>query len=319
MIADCINVVSCFHTSAKMGRPTDKELRDLLPPSLLQRAAAAKVPLSRPKVTFDETFSDFDGEPFWETLISLSKFGNDVASTIDFISSAVLPLPEDRNFPTLALGLSVILDSAPGALLKGVNSRWGSYFRIFSVKLMHQFIDLPDHLVPWSRARWEDELGFSTEQWLWAVDVFLTPCVHSEVLELHDYSTHHFGDAAKVIRDLYPEIVDPYEKRLEGEFGKSIYTFAEEVQRGIPTLESLGRTPTFADAIYWYKMIDHVHRPVIAHFGRYPYRNLAMGRESTPEEIKFQEDNHHFAEIDGESARQIRSDVLQGVWRPLQE
>jgi uncharacterized protein (DUF924 family) len=29
------------------------------------------------------------------------------------------------------------------------------------------------------------------------------------------------------------------------------------------------------------------HRDIVARFGRYPHRNVVLGRESTPEEIAF--------------------------------
>ncbi|WP_417448779.1 DUF924 family protein, partial [Kordiimonas sp.] len=32
---------------------------------------------------------------------------------------------------------------------------------------------------------------------------------------------------------------------------------------------------------------EHKHKVIIGRFGRYPHRNTALGRESTPEEIEF--------------------------------
>ncbi len=38
-----------------------------------------------------------------------------------------------------------------------------------------------------------------------------------------------------------------------------------------------------ADSLMW----AHRHRDIIARFGRFPHRNAALGRASTPEEIGF--------------------------------
>ena len=35
----------------------------------------------------------------------------------------------------------------------------------------------------------------------------------------------------------------------------------------------------------------HIHKEVIDRFGRYPHRNLALGRESTAEELQFIKDH----------------------------
>lgn len=42
-------------------------------------------------------------------------------------------------------------------------------------------------------------------------------------------------------------------------------------------------SPAHADTLHW----AHRHREVILRFGRYPHRNAALGRASTPEELAF--------------------------------
>lgn len=36
--------------------------------------------------------------------------------------------------------------------------------------------------------------------------------------------------------------------------------------------------------------VAYKHKDIIKQFGRYPHRNDALGRESTPEEVKYLED-----------------------------
>jgi hypothetical protein len=66
-------------------------------------------------------------------------------------------------------------------------------------------------------------------------------------------------------------------------------------------------------------MIFDAHPPIVKTFGRYPYRNGAIGRESTPRELEWLEKTDHFAEVEPEVAMRIREDVLAGRWTPLGE
>lgn len=65
-------------------------------------------------------------------------------------------------------------------------------------------------------------------------------------------------------------------------------------------------------------IFPQIHTPIIAEFGRYPYRNGMLGRHNSSKENKFLEDTNHFAELDAETIRRIRADVDAGRWSPLQ-
>ena len=49
--------------------------------------------------------------------------------------------------------------------------------------------------------------------------------------------------------------------------------------RAVALVEQIGNEKNFTYA--------KVHRDIIARFGRFPHRNVALGRVSTPEEIAF--------------------------------
>jgi hypothetical protein len=66
-------------------------------------------------------------------------------------------------------------------------------------------------------------------------------------------------------------------------------------------------------------MIFDAPPPIIEAFGRYPYRNGAVGRESTPTELEWIEKTGHFGEVEPEVAKRIREDVLARRWTPLGE
>jgi len=48
----------------------------------------------------------------------------------------------------------------------------------------------------------------------------------------------------------------------------------------------------------------HAHREVIENFGRFPYRNEALGRDITPEEAKFISEGGYGAAVRAVKARQ---------------
>lgn len=54
-------------------------------------------------------------------------------------------------------------------------------------------------------------------------------------------------------------------------------------QKSVALCEQLGRDHGRPETAAW----AIKHRDIIAHFGRFPHRNLALGRESTAEEIRF--------------------------------
>lgn len=59
-----------------------------------------------------------------------------------------------------------------------------------------------------------------------------------------------------------------------------------KLQHAIDSCESEGEKKAISQT----KNFEQKHRDVIKRFGRYPSRNEAMGRDSTPEEIEFLKD-----------------------------
>ena len=73
---------------------------------------------------------------------------------------------------------------------------------------------------------------------------------------------------------------------LERQFAYLPYEHAEDMtmqQRSIELFERLAQEPALADLPEWARK----HAEIIARFGRFPHRNAALGRESTPEELEF--------------------------------
>jgi uncharacterized protein (DUF924 family) len=57
----------------------------------------------------------------------------------------------------------------------------------------------------------------------------------------------------------------------------------EDQDRAVALFGDLGRYPETRDLAIWAEK----HRAIVKRFGRFPHRNIALGRQSTPEEIAF--------------------------------
>jgi uncharacterized protein (DUF924 family) len=66
-------------------------------------------------------------------------------------------------------------------------------------------------------------------------------------------------------------------------------------ERCVAGYEALRRaaTPDFAPLMDEVVAAGHAHRAVVARFGRFPHRNAALGRASTPAELAWLVDNRH--------------------------
>ncbi|CAD6575515.1 MAG: hypothetical protein TREMPRED_001438 [Tremellales sp. Tagirdzhanova-0007] len=305
--------------SVPLVKPTDGQIRGLLPPELLLKAFKQKIEGEkgdRVNITrVGQINSAMSG--YLPALLSMSTWGLDQALSVNFLGNGVLPPPESPDFPELALGLILILDQGPRFNFSGIDSRYTfDYFGAMALKLVTQFRNLPPHLVPYNRDLWI-ERGYSTDQWAFALLWFLAPITHSEDLSNHHYQVG-IWDAAKVdIRRANGGMEDPYAQRLKEGLGDDALAFAREFKIG-PPAERDGRPASFVDFIYWFAMIFNVHRPIIATFGHYPYRNTSQGRINTSEEKDWLVQTGYFGAVTNEEdGKKVREDVVAGRWSPL--
>lgn len=73
---------------------------------------------------------------------------------------------------------------------------------------------------------------------------------------------------------------------LERQFVYLPFEHAEDMamqDRSVELFELLAREPALADLPEWARK----HRDIVARFGRFPHRNAALGRASTPAEVEF--------------------------------
>jgi uncharacterized protein (DUF924 family) len=90
------------------------------------------------------------------------------------------------------------------------------------------------------------------------------PYMHSEELSHHDKISEGFDQMLEYVKSLKPNTPD--------ELGRTFS--AEELEAAVAKVELQ-------------KDIEKQHRDIIEKFGRYPYRNKVVGRESTEEEVAY--------------------------------
>ncbi|MCJ1237853.1 hypothetical protein MMC14_005840 [Varicellaria rhodocarpa] len=224
-----------------------------------------------------------------------------------------LPVPESKEFPEQALGLVILLDQGPRALFEGVDSRYvNGYFDILALKLSNQLLALPPALRPDSKQRWMAELGYDFDHWILSRFWFIAPFTHSEQLENHEVQRILVEESRVEVEKLTGKI-DPY-RASRDEYIKDVTAFMRTACEGPPP------DPHMEDLVFWFLMLFDVHFPIIKTFGRYPYRNSVLGRDSSEEEKDFLSRTNHFAEEEDETiVKKIREDVLAGKWTPLSE
>jgi hypothetical protein len=106
--------------------------------------------------------------------------------------------------------------------------------------------------------------------------------------------------------------IDPYRVTREEE-NKDPTAFSKRARAGPPYHPDV----KMDEFIFWFLMILDTHPAIIEAYGRYLYRNRAIGRESTEREKVFLEDTDHFGEESSEVADKISEDIREGKWTPL--
>ncbi|MCJ1308928.1 hypothetical protein MMC25_002583 [Agyrium rufum] len=308
-----------------MSVTNQNDLSTIITPSLLDSIFATKTPYE-PHKPFDNDLAiryTYNGIPNekenlkigYPVLKALSELGFSEARNLDLL--AFLPTPEDHSFPARAFALIYILDQLPRKWFEGKDERYTNvFFDILAIKLSHQLHALPEHLRPDSQRRWVEEMGYPVEVWAMTRFWFMAPFAHSENVEDQAPQSAMCEEVRVVLeRRSEPQgvLVDPYRKTREALDG-NVYAFANAVMKGPPPMKEGMR---IEEHVFWFLMLFGAHPAIIKRFGRYPYRNRAVGRETTSEEEEYLEKTQHLFETDAETARLIKEDVVAGDWSPL--
>jgi uncharacterized protein (DUF924 family) len=296
------------------------DLTSILSPSLLYATLKNRLPWSNKNpLDFSAVAAYlFENEPdslkdfhriCYPALKYLSTMG--VSNVPDLMQ--LLPAPGAKEFPEQALGFQLLLDQGPRMLFKGIDQRYtNAYFDVISLNYAKQLHALPQALRPDSKARWMDEIGVSFDFWIVARFWFMAPFAHSEGIQDQELQ-RAMAEESRIAVEGRTGKMDPY-RATKDELDKDIYAFSK-VFKEFPSHPNI----KMDEFVFWFLMLFDAHPPIIKAFGRYPYRNGAVGRESTPRELEWLEDTNHFGEVQEEVAKRIKKDVLAGRWTPLGE
>ncbi|ETS73197.1 hypothetical protein PFICI_15142 [Pestalotiopsis fici W106-1] len=234
-------------------------------------------------------------------LKGLSLFGlNHLPDMLEF-----LPDPDNADFPSEALGLQLLLDQAPRALLKGIDSRWShAYFDEISLQYAQRLQTLPAHQKPSSWGRWQGKV--SLDYFVLVRIWFGAPFVHHEKASAQ--AVAFTEQTRRLIEDTF-KIQDPC--RTQPEKRWDLYGFPRLWKQGGP------ESPCgVAAGTFWLTHLMDVHKPILDLYGRYPYQNSLLGRLDTAEEEAWLQKAACF-EVDTDARERIRRDVDTGQWTPL--
>ncbi|KAJ0300927.1 hypothetical protein COL516b_008101 [Colletotrichum fioriniae] len=163
--------------------------------------------------------------------------------------------------PLQWLGLVLLLDQVPRNIYRGTES--STVFKFFDPIAR----EIARHAIN-AGAATHNRIKYRVAYRMW----FYLPFMHSEDLALHDFAVAQ-----------YQQMKDDFEELMaeDGEAGSDdqrkcwgVLAVQKEAARDL--LE------TNCD-------FETKHRDIIVQFGRYPHRNMAMGRESTAQEKKYLE------------------------------
>ncbi|KAK4450992.1 hypothetical protein QBC34DRAFT_348581 [Podospora aff. communis PSN243] len=243
----------------------------------------------------------------WKVLITLSKLP---PASIPTLLLTLLPSPQSPDFPTLALGMQLLLDQMPRRLFKGIDKRWcAGFFDGVAVGFAELLDALDGEVKPWAWERWKGRvtLGYYVVVRIW----FGTPWVHCDTLAAQQRAGVYFGEVRGTV-EAETGMGDAWmEKGKRGELMGDVYALRRLLDEGPPRGEGM------EGFVYWVCAVMDAHRPVVERFGRYPSKNVYLGVEDTEEEREWLERVGRAGMVDGEVRERLRRDVEQGVWSEL--
>ncbi|KAH7040045.1 uncharacterized protein B0I36DRAFT_309815 [Microdochium trichocladiopsis] len=308
------------------------DLRSVLTAELFQGMVDSSIPYSTTEpIDFSDVIAGMFGgasggaetweslkDSAWAALKALSELGVDKAEDFDF--QRYLPPPEDASFLAQSLGFILLLDQAPRRLCHGLDSRYtDAYFAVYALRLfryLHEDPALPTELRPTSWTRWEAAVGAAS------FDYFIAARLSFNAVLAHNESTAKeclaFTEEARVLVEQRFGVRDPH--RDEPDKRWDLYGFPKIIASAASAGGGSGlpKGPMgVVEGWFWLAWLVDVHYPILERYGRYPYRNGAMGRTSTVEEEAWVEKAAVFPQLPADVRDHMRMDAENGRWSPL--
>ena len=219
------------------------------------------------------------------------------------VDNGDLPAP-DRN-----LGIILTLDHGARYLCTGANSRYA--YEFFQPIPVHTIKSITSQGIA-KLSEWE-AAGVDKHQAIIRALTMLGCLVHSEDPEDHELHLHYVEGLRKEFERL-THTQDLYRQSFAQDI-KDINLYGRMLEEGPPQ----GKVVHMYDVVYWMMRYYTSHVAYLRHFGRSPFRNIAVGRKDTEEEVQWlQELGLDRTKEDEEARDMIREDIENRRWRPLQ-
>ncbi|KAL0576990.1 hypothetical protein V5O48_005000 [Marasmius crinis-equi] len=299
-----------------LDRPKKPDLSRILTPDLYSKVLKLNFPWDgHVDIRFAAKFF-FIGEPNISQQC-FDAFHFRATKPISFICPEIpdvrkyLPDPNDPQYPEHVLALIIVLDQMPRRMYRGVDMRYTNmFFDATCLKLTKELVAadaLPESTDDWQR------LGFSFDDAVLRKNELYVSLVHSEDLSDHDFMVGRTEAMRKEVERHYG-VRDPARDTMDKDAHDPLL-FARLIKDGPPLN---GSAPDFF--FYFFRVVD-AHRPVIKKFGRFPYRNEVMGRETTAREKEFLKATENFgsAGLSEAEVERLRKQVKDGIWDELSD
>ncbi|KAF2101339.1 hypothetical protein NA57DRAFT_72782 [Rhizodiscina lignyota] len=257
---------------------------------------------------------------FYSILEPLSKIPLEILLAIDL--TEFLPSRWDPDYPAQCLGLITILDQQR-IITSGYSIRYThAFFDPVCEKLVRQLVFQPEGVSPASKTAWLT-CGYSVDDWLARVLWFWAPLAHSDEFMSQDRQImKNWLHQMRAEVELHANIRDPFTPR-EATDDVDIQLFKNMVIEGPPTETydpKRSGEATISDYTFWWIRIVNSHFAIIDMCGHYPYWIRWKGQEWNKEDRKYlkKTDNFEYDPALEPLALEIRSDYLNGIWKPLQ-
>ena len=207
------------------------------------------------------------------------------------------------------LGILLTLDQGSRCLCKGVNTRYiYDFFEHITTHTVKFIVSRGmAHLDDWEAA------GIDRNQAITRSLAMLSTLVHSEKTEDHEWYLH----LTEQLRKEYEKLTrthDPYLETLSQDL-EDIHLYGRLLAGGPPE----GKNIRMHDFVYWLMRYYTSHIAYMRHFGRSPFRNVAVGRDDAEGEVEWLRSvGVERTEEDEEARELIKDDVQNGRWRPLE-
>lgn len=213
----------------------------------------------------------------------------------------------EPEFLPRAVALMMLLDQCPRMFhAQSTNARWVSdFFDPLTQNFLTHLLSHTDILYfqSWS------VLGYDIESYMVITSLIISAADHSESMARHD-ALRQIQKRRRAELELATGHSDTFAETLERNRNDTL-AFPRFMRSEKPLLRNV------YDFLYLRMAIVDMHYPIIAKFGRYPWRNGNIGRLSTQQELQFLEDSDHFGDLDQDVKAQINADIAAGRWTPF--